>query len=110
MPPDPALLRVVRLVASGLTSLTDLDVDGVEGVRAGVDELVSTLIEASDGTWIVMGLELHDRRLVVSATTHSRSRTFGPSPTTERILDGVATDHRWHAEGSTVVGTVVYEL
>jgi len=33
MPPDPELLRVVRLVASGVASLTTLGIDAVEGVR-----------------------------------------------------------------------------
>ena len=30
LPADPQLLRIVRLVASGLASLTDLGVDAVE--------------------------------------------------------------------------------
>jgi hypothetical protein len=40
LPGDPQLLRIVRLVASGLASLTELGLDAVEEVRAAADELV----------------------------------------------------------------------
>lgn len=47
IPPDARYGRLARLVASGLASGLDFDVDEVEDVRVAVDEAVSSLIQAA---------------------------------------------------------------
>ena len=45
--PDPELVRLVRLVVSGLASVTPMGLEEVEDCRAAVDELCSTLLEVA---------------------------------------------------------------
>ena len=49
IPADPRLLRLVRLVASGLASTAGFDVDELDDLRIAVDEAVSALLEGSSG-------------------------------------------------------------
>jgi anti-sigma regulatory factor (Ser/Thr protein kinase) len=111
LPPDPELLRVVRLVASGLASLTPLDLDAVEEVRVAADELVSTLMQASAGGPVTVSFAVGDDVLTVSAVTQrAHQGPFEPDPLTERILDEVATGHAWHTEGFEVRGQIDHAL
>lgn len=100
LPADPQLLRIVRLVASGVASLGPLDLDAVEEVRVMADELVSTLMEASDGGPVTMDLSINGERLRLEASASVRSGTLEVDPMTDRILDAVSTHHEW----STVEG------
>ena len=111
LPPDPELLRVVRLVASGLASLTDLDLDAVEEVRVAADELVATLMQASDGGSVTVSFAVTSEGLTISGATHrSATSEFSPDPLTERILGEVATSHAWHSEGGDVRGHIDHAL
>ena len=107
LPPDPQLLRVVRLVASGLASLAPIGVDAVEEVRVAADELVSTLMEASGGEPVVLDLALVDGTLRLSASTPlADGQALTVDPMTDRILDTVATSHEWSDSGGTARGSV----
>jgi hypothetical protein len=111
LPPDPELLRVVRLVASGLASLTDLDLDAVEEVRVAADELVATLMQASDGSSVTVSFAVTPDGLTISgATRRSAAAAFSPDPLTERILGEVATSHAWHSEGQDLRGQIDHAL
>jgi hypothetical protein len=111
LPPDPQLLRVVRLVASGLASLAQLDLDAVEEVRVAADELVSTLIENSAGAPITVDLQLTSEAVVVTGTTTLASgAVLTVDPITDRILSTVATRHSWSTEDDQAMGTIEREL
>jgi hypothetical protein len=111
LPPDPQLLRIVRLVASGLASLTQLGVDAVEQVRVAADELVSTLMEASGGQPVVVDLALADGALrLVASTQLAEGQSLTVDPMTNRILDSVATRYEWSDEGGTARGVVERSL
>lgn len=103
--PDPRLLRVLRLVASGVASLGAFDVAAVEEVRVAVDELGATLIGASAGGPIELTFELTGDRLRVEGRT-SASGPLEVDPLTDRILDVVATSHEWSSENGTAVGRI----
>ena len=103
--PDPRLLRVLRLVASGVASLGEFDLAAVEEVRVAVDELGATLISASTGG--------ADRAHLRAGRRHPLRR--GPhrprhgaelevDPLTDRILDVVATRHEWSSAGGVAHG------
>lgn len=47
VPPDPELVRLARLVVSGVASVTTMGLEEVEDCRAAVDEMCSTLIEVA---------------------------------------------------------------
>jgi hypothetical protein len=94
VPPEPQLLRIVRLVASGMASLAELDLDGVEQVRVAADEVVSTLIEASHGAPISIKLSVDASALRIDASTPlSDGAELRVDPLVDKVLENVATDH-----------------
>jgi hypothetical protein len=107
LPPDPRLLRVLRLVASGVASLGEFDLAAVEEVRVAVDELGSTLISASTGAPIEITFELTDTALCVDGRTPLvNGHELEVDPLTDRILDVVASSHEWHSVGGVAHGHV----
>lgn len=58
IPPDPRLLRLVRLVASGLASTAGFDVDELDDLRIAVDEAVSALLEGGGGAPLPLTFEV----------------------------------------------------
>lgn len=111
MPPDPELLRVVRLIASGVAAMTTLGLDDVEGVRVAADELVSTLIQAGDGGPVTVTFELGHTLLTIRGRAHvDPGAGFTPDPLTDRILDTVVTSHGWQTDGGVLTGQVAMAL
>jgi len=107
LPPDPRLLRVLRLVASGVASLGEFDLGAVEEVRVAVDELGSTLINASTGDRIEITIELADNRLLVDGRTALvDGAQLEVDPLTDRILDVVATSHEWRSDDGVAHGRI----
>jgi hypothetical protein len=107
LPPDPRLLRVVRLVASGLASLGELDLDAVEEVRVASDELVAALIEAGDGGPVTVTFELAANTLSVDGSTPlPQAGELTVDPLTDRILDAVTTSHEWSSDDGLARGHV----
>lgn len=107
LPADPRLLRVLRLVASGIASLGEFDLAAVEEVRVAVDELGSTLIGASTGAPIELTFELTDTRFCVEGrTTLADGADLEVDPLTDRILDVVATSHEWSTADGVAHGRV----
>jgi hypothetical protein len=104
--PDPRLLRVLRLVASGVASLGTFDVASVEEVRVAVDELGATLIGASNGSPIELTFQMVGDTLCVEGRTDSGGAALEVDPLTDRILDVVATRHEWSTENGRAVGRI----
>lgn len=107
VPADPELLRVVRLLASGLASFTPLDLDTVEAVRVGADELVSTLMQSGDGSAVSVHFAIHEDRLEIAASTPlAAEHSFELDPLTDRILGEVTSSHGFDAEGGQLTGHI----
>lgn len=107
VPADPQLLRIVRLVASGLASLANLDLDGVEEVRVAADELVSTLIEVSGGDAVRIRLTVTDELLRIDGSTALPAGTrLEVDPMVDRVLEAVCTRHEWRTDDGEAHGTV----
>ena len=104
--PDPRLLRVLRLVASGVASLGEFDLAAVEEVRVAVDELGATLISASSGGPIELTFALADGTLSVEGRTDLGGTDLEVDPLTDRILDVVATSHEWSSDGGVAQGRI----
>jgi len=104
---DPRLLRILRLVASGMASLGDFDLATVEEARVAVDELGATLIAASAGGPIQLTFELADGLLSIEGqTTVGPGQELEVDPLTDRILDVVATRHEWSTSDGVARGRV----
>ena len=111
LPPDPELLRVVRLVASGLASYTSLSLDGVEAVRVSSDELVSALIQASGGSVRVTFSIDADLISVRAEADLPGTAAFELDPLTDRILAEVCTSHAFEVDDDgRVVGRIEHRL
>ena len=78
VPADPRLVRLARLVASGVASGASFDIEEIEDLRIAVDEGCTALIEAGDGSRLELQFVLDRSSIEVSGST-----TTG----TEAILD-----------------------
>lgn len=107
LPSDPQLLRVLRLVGSGLASLGHLDLNAVEEVRVAVDELASALMTAGDGGLIDLTFELTPEALCVEGSTGvPEGAEMAIDPMTDRLLSVVATTHRWGVRDGRATGRI----
>lgn len=104
---DPRLLRILRLVASGMASLGQFDLAEVEEARVAVDELGATLIAASNGGPIALSFELTDGVLRIEGQTDiGTGQDLEVDPLTDRILDVVATRHEWGTTSGVATGVI----
>jgi serine/threonine-protein kinase RsbW len=101
LPADTRLVRVARLVASGVATTAGFDVDEVEDLRIAVDELCSALIEGGDGGPLLLGFELDEGLVaVIGSTTSADSAEFEPErlALSRQILAVVVDDYDIHAD------------
>jgi len=69
LPADKRLVRVARLVASGVATTAGFDVEEVEDLRIAVDELCTALVEGGDGGPLLLGFDLGDGVVSIIGTT-----------------------------------------
>jgi serine/threonine-protein kinase RsbW len=72
LPAEARLVRIARLVASGVATTADYDVEEVEDLRIAVDEVCSALLEGGDGSPLMLGFEINDRVVTLVGTTGAR--------------------------------------
>jgi serine/threonine-protein kinase RsbW len=96
IPPDPRLLRLVRLVASGLASTAGFDVDELEDLRIAVDEAVTALLEGGDGTRLPLRFKIEGRQVTMTG----EAAASGTDPLdaerlelSSQILEAVCDEH-----------------
>ena len=105
LPPDPRLLRVLRLAASGVASLGAFDLQSVEEVRVSIDELGSALIAAGSGAQIDFSIELTPTGLLVEGSTPLAPGTeLQVDPLTDQILSAVTSTHEWTSVDGVACG------
>lgn len=96
LPADTRLVRVARLVASGVATAAGFDVDEVEDLRIAVDEVCTALVEGGDGSPLLLGFDLGDGEVtVVGSTKASGAVEFEPDrlALSRQILAVVADEH-----------------
>jgi len=71
LPADVRLVRLARLVASGVATAAGMDVEEVEDLRIAVDELCAALVEGGDGSALALRFDLRDREVDVDGSTGS---------------------------------------
>jgi serine/threonine-protein kinase RsbW len=69
IPADARLLRLVRLVASGLASTAGFDVDELDDLRIAVDEAVSALLEGGGSAALPLRFEVGGGQVAMSGET-----------------------------------------
>jgi serine/threonine-protein kinase RsbW len=96
LPAVPSVLRVARLAASGLASIGGFDVDEIEDVRIGIDELCTAMIGVSPGAPIGLQLRLEGRAMDVEASIDAPDGSeVLANPLTDQLLSVVTDAHGW---------------
>jgi len=65
IPGDARFLRVARMVASSVATLSEFDVDAIDDLRIAVDELCGVLVERGAGSTIDLRFDVVDGAVVV---------------------------------------------
>jgi serine/threonine-protein kinase RsbW len=106
LPADARLVRVARLVASGVGSTIGLDVEEIEDLRVAVDEGCSALIEGGDRGPLRLTFEADDRGVVVRGNTTAAAQPSQLDTSrlhlSEQILALVVDDHELVTDGRQV--------
>jgi serine/threonine-protein kinase RsbW len=111
LPADARLIRLARLLASGVATRLGLSHDEIEDLRIGVDEVCATLVEAATGPAITLSYAVTDGSLVVSGHTSSGAPIDEARLSiSHRILQGIAHEHDVSYDGDTVSFRVVHRL
>lgn len=107
LPADTRLLRLVRLVASGLASTAGFDVDELDDLRIAVDEAVAALLEGGDGSRLTLRFDVGESEVGMSGTTPASPGTPLDPDRVElstQILAAVCDDHQLEvSDGSVLV-------
>lgn len=105
IPPDPRLLRMVRLVASGLATTAGFDVDELEDLRIAVDEAVTALLEGGNGARVPLRFEV----VAGQVTMAGEAAASGADPLdadrielSTQILASVCDEHDLRVDGGVV--------
>jgi serine/threonine-protein kinase RsbW len=101
LPAESRLVRVARLVASGVATTAGFDVDEVEDLRIAVDELCTALVEGGDGSALLLSFDLGDGEVtVLGSTSASGDAVFEPDrlALSRQILAVVADEYDLHAD------------
>ncbi|MEY2432604.1 MAG: serine/threonine-protein kinase RsbW [Acidimicrobiaceae bacterium] len=106
LPADTRLVRIARLVASGVATTAGFDVDEVEDLRIAVDELCTAMVEGGNGSALQLGFDLGDGEVTVVGTTQAAAdgAAFEPDrlALSRQILAVVADDHELNAENGQI--------
>lgn len=101
LPADKRLVRVARLVASGVATTAGFDVEEVEDLRIAVDELCTALVEGGDGGALLLGFDLGEGEVSIIGTTSATGvAAFEPErlALSRQILAVVVDDHDLHTD------------
>jgi serine/threonine-protein kinase RsbW len=104
LPADTRLLRLVRLVASGLASTAGFDVDELDDLRIGVDEAVAALLEGGDGSRLTLRFEISGDEVGMSGSTPASAGALDPDRVelSTQILAAVCDEHELSAADGMV--------
>lgn len=107
IPGDPRFLRVARMAAASVATVGGFDVDAVDDLRIGVDELCSLLLDQGDGD-LTLRFSVTRSRLVVNGRCRARHDLpeGGRSTLAQQILAVVADRY----EVAVVDGDLVFVL
>jgi serine/threonine-protein kinase RsbW len=104
-PADPSMVRLARLVASGVATSAGFDIDEVDDLRIAVDEGCAALIESGHGASLGLSFHLDRQSVDVYGTTESAGTSVDElrSSLSERILGVVADEHEFATDHGRVM-------
>jgi anti-sigma regulatory factor (Ser/Thr protein kinase) len=100
IPAHPSVIRAARLVASGLASAAEFDVDDVDDVRIAVDELCAVLLELGDDAVVSLTFASRPGSIEVTGETRAFDSVFDPTrfALSEQILDAACDELSWDVD------------
>lgn len=104
-PADPRLVRVARLVASGVATTAGFDVEEVEDLRIAVDEVCAALLEGGSGRRLRLQFNVDDNEVrVIGSTPASSGGSFEDErlKLSRQILAVVVDEHSIEADHGEV--------
>ena len=107
VPADVAYFRSVRLAVGGLATLVGFDVEAIDDIRIGVDELCGTLEESGDGSDLTFAIEtrIGGSIRIVGSTQHGGDDPEGARfEFSDQILSVVADRHGFDVTGGVLQG------
>jgi serine/threonine-protein kinase RsbW len=113
IPADVAYFRSVRLAVGALAAMVGFDVEAIDDLRIGIDEMCATASEAGDGADLVIEVHPEVGAGIRIEVTTARG-TVDPEPArfgfSRRILSVVADDFGYEAADTQVRCWIVREL
>ncbi|MGH9138822.1 MAG: hypothetical protein ACRD0G_17565 [Acidimicrobiales bacterium] len=105
LPADSRLVRLVRLMASGLASTVGFDVDDLDDLRIGVDEVLATLLEGGDGSPLLVRFRVQAAQVEVQGETGTARDRLDPErlELSKQILAAVVDEHELGFEDERVL-------
>jgi anti-sigma regulatory factor (Ser/Thr protein kinase) len=113
LPADGRLLRLARLVATGVASACGLPVEDVEDFRTVVDEVCSALVEVSGTGRIALSFRMERTELIVEGWTEAdpqRELDADRLALSHVLLDVLTDSHRVERDGDRFTFVVSTEL
>ena len=105
IPPDPRLLRMVRLVAAGLATTVGFDVDELDDLRIAVDEAVTALLEGGNGNQVPLRFVVGPGEVTMTGETPASGSDPLDADRIELsslILESVCDEHDLRVDGGSV--------
>ena len=104
IPADARLLRLVRLLASGLATGAGFDVDELDDLRIAVDEAVSALLEGGGGTPLPLRFDVDGSSVAMTGETPNANGALDEDrlELSTQILAAVCDEHDLSVDGGTV--------
>lgn len=105
IPADVQFFRPVRLAVGGLGTLVGFDIDTMEDIRIGVDELCGAAFEAGDGSNIEVTITVEPGAMIhIACTSPLGAGEVDPDRFifSERILSVVSDAYGIDATGGTI--------
>jgi len=112
LPPVPTMVRVGRLTASSIASLSDMSIDDIDDVKIAVSEMITVLIQSGSRTTITLRFETTASEFAVEASTLTPANDLGRNDLALAIavLDAVADEHHVASTDDRIMIRIVKRL
>ena len=112
LPPIPTMVRVGRLTASSIASLSDMSIDDIDDIKIAVSEMITVLIQSGSRTNITLRFETTSAEFAVEASTPCPANDLGRNDLALAIavLDAVADEHHVASTDDRIMIRIVKRL
>ncbi len=95
LPPIASMVRVGRLTASSIASLSDMTIDDIDDIKIAVSEMITLLIQSGSRANVTLRFETTSGSFTIEATTPATSLDLGRNDLAlaTAVLDAVSDSH-----------------